>query len=62
MGGKAPLETGRRSHQQGIRFGPNQSERLDRAAAARGCTRAQLIREAVNDYLARLAEEGAVAS
>lgn len=61
MGGKPAIEYGRTSRQQGIRFGPDQAERLDRAAAAMGCTRAELIREAVDDLLGRL-EEGAKAS
>jgi len=42
----------------GVRFGPHQAEELARAAKAQGCTRGELIRQAVNELLARLAEEG----
>jgi predicted DNA-binding protein len=57
MGGKAPIEPDLRSFATGIRFGPHQAERLTRAAKDRGCTRAELIREAVDDLLDRLTEE-----
>jgi Arc/MetJ-type ribon-helix-helix transcriptional regulator len=62
MGGKAPIEPGTASVHKAIRFGPEQAQRLARAAQDRGCNQAQLIREAVDELLDRLADEGAKAS
>ena len=63
MGGRAPLEPSRQSRQVITRFGIELDEQVSQLAERQGVTRSQLIREAVNDYLAaRWAEEAAVAS
>ena len=62
MGGRAPLEPSRQSRQVITRFGIELDEQVSQLAERQGVTRSQLIREAVNDYLTRWAEEAAVAS
>lgn len=57
---QAPLEPGTRSLFLGIKVGPSQMERLDHLVKVKSRRRSELVRAAIDDYLAR--EETAAAS
>lgn len=62
MGGRAPLEESRQSRRIVTRFGIELDQKVSELARTQGLTRSQLLREAVNDYLAKAAEAGTAAS
>lgn len=62
MGGRAPLEPSRQSRQIVTRFGLDLDDQVNQLARERGVSRGQVVREAVADYLARMAQDDAKAS
>jgi len=63
MSGRPPIEADNpRSLHTSIRLGPRQAAKLSRLAEQQGLSRAQLIRIAVTDLLAKLEEDDVMAS